>query len=238
MNIIISGYGRMGKLIHETALCRNHKVTAILDNEEDWNDSTLFKDADVIIDFSMPTTAVQNIEKSFLLQIPIVVGATGWYDKLDLIKETCINKNQSLFFAPNFSIGVNLFFQLNKYLSNLMKEQPYEIQIKETHHTSKLDAPSGTAIKMAEDIINILPTKEKWTNFATSDKSELQIISERKDNIIGNHEVIFISDEDEIIIEHKAKSRKGFAIGALMAAEWLLGKKGVFEMKDMLEEVS
>jgi len=229
----------MGKLIHEIALKRNHHVVAILDKEEDWNDSVRFKEADVIIDFTMPDTAVKNIEKSFSHGIPVVIGTTGWYEKLDEVKRNCISKNQSLFYAPNFSIGMNLFFQLNKYLSNLMKVQKnYEMYIKETHHTGKLDAPSGTAIKMAEDILNILPSKQKWTNFEPLNKSELQIISERTDNIIGNHEVIFFSDEDEIKIEHKAINRNGLAIGALMAAEWLVGRKGVFEMKDLLGSLS
>jgi 4-hydroxy-tetrahydrodipicolinate reductase len=235
MNIIISGFGRMGKLINDMALSRKHNVIAILDKEDDWCDHKTLKKADVIIDFSMPGATVKNIEKCFSLEIPIVVGTTGWYDKLDYVKDLCVSKKQSLFYAPNFSIGVNIFFELNKYLAQLMTKQcAYNVHIKEAHHITKLDAPSGTAIKLADDIIDILPTKDNWTNFASLNSSELQIISERKDNIIGKHEVIYASDEDEIKIEHIAGSRKGFAMGAVMAAEWLAGKKGIFEMKDML----
>jgi len=236
MDIVISGYGRIGKLIHETAVNRGHNIIAIVDNNEDWDIHLKeISKSDVVIDFSMPDCAIKNIERCFTLNIPLVIGTTGWHDKIDNIRSLCINKKQSLFYAPNFSIGVNLFFQVNKFLSGLMKGLPqYEVYLKEIHHTSKIDAPSGTAIKLAEDIIKTLATKEKWTNFATLNKSELQIISERKDNIIGNHKVIYFSDEDEITIEHNAKSRKGFAIGAVMAAEWLKDKKGFFEMKDML----
>ena len=236
MNVVISGYGRMGKLIYETAVNRKHNIVAIVDKNDDWDTySNEISKSDIVIDFSLPETVIKNIEKCFDLNIPIVIGTTGWYDKIDEIRNICIAKNKSVFYAPNFSMGVNIFFLLNKYLSSLMNEHPeYDVFVKEVHHTSKIDSPSGTAIKIAEDIIKISSTKEKWINFTSLNKAELKIISERKDNIVGNHKVIYSSNEDEITIEHNAKNRNGFAIGAVLAAEWLKGKKGFFEMKDML----
>ena len=227
----------MGKLIHETAVNRKHNIVAIVDKDEDWDVySKEISTSDMVIDFSLPDCAIKNIERCFDLNVPIIEGTTGWYDKIAEIRNTCINKNKSLLYAPNFSIGVNMFFLVNKYLSGLMNELPqYDVYIKETHHTAKIDAPSGTAIKLAEDIIKKSSTKEKWINFTSVNKSELQIISDRKDNIVGNHKVIYFSNEDEITIEHNAKNRKGFAIGAVLAAEWLKDKKGFFEMKDMLK---
>jgi len=235
MNIAISGYGRMGKIIHQTALEKMHTVSVVIDKADDWKNIKQNSGVDVVIDFSLPDMVVHNIEKCFDNSIPIVVGTTGWYDKFDYIEALCLKKNASLFYAPNFSIGVNLFFELNTYLAQLMQKRlDYDVHITETHHTAKLDAPSGTAIKTAEDILNILPFKKKWINFASEDFSELKIFSERLNNIIGHHKVIYTSHNDEICIEHNAKNRKGFAQGAVAAAEWIFGKKGVYSMKDLL----
>ena len=195
MNIVISGYGRMGKLIHEIASGRNHNVMAIVDKEDDWETlANKIAGSDVVIDFSMPDSAIPNIERCFKLNVPLVIGTTGWYAKISEIRDYCLKNNKSLFYAPNFSIGVNIFFQLNKYLSDLMdNKSQYDVSVKETHHITKVDAPSGTAIKLAEDIINKSSVKEKWVNFTSVNNLELQIISERKDNIIGNHKVIYLS---------------------------------------------
>jgi len=235
MNIIISGYGKMGKLIHQIALEKEHNVLAIIDNEKDWDKLNNLQKADVLIDFSTPQTALLNIEKCFDLNIPIVTGTTGWHDKREYVKEMCIDKKQSLFYAPNFSIGVNLFFEVNALLAQLMSSQKnYKPIIKETHHTEKLDSPSGTAIKIAEMILEKNPSILKWTHAISEESDNLHIISERKNNIIGMHSVTYTSDEDELTIEHNAKNRNGFAQGAILAAEWLIGRKGFFEMKDML----
>lgn len=235
MNIVISGYGRMGKLVRDTALERGHRVTAILNTTKDWNIESHFEDADVVIDFSEPATAVENILRCFAKKIPVVTGTTGWYSRLDEVKKACTETEGALFYAPNFSIGVHVYFEVNRKLATLMQGTPnYGVRIEETHHTGKLDAPSGTAIKLAEDILSINTSKKAWVNSKADSTDALEIISLREDNITGTHKVIYTSFEDELLIEHKAFNRKGFATGAVMAAEWLLGKKGVFGMKDLL----
>ena len=174
MNIVISGYGRMGKLIHEMALKRNHQIAAIIDNEEDWiKQEDKIRTADVVIDFTIPDAILGIIHKCFAFNIPLVTGTTGWYHRINDIKEECINKKQTLLYAPNFSIGMNVLFMLNKYLSKLMNNIPqYDISLQEVHHKGKLDAPSGTAIKLAGDIINNLERKERWINDNAHDDKE------------------------------------------------------------------
>jgi len=237
LQICISGYGKMGKMIEQLALERGHQIACILDKNEDWVvKKEAIKNADIIIDFSMPQTGGDNILKAFDLDVPIVSGTTGWHDKKELIFSLCTTQNKSLFWAPNFSIGVNLFFALNTYLAHIMSPyKQFDVNIKETHHTQKLDAPSGTAIKIAEDLINHNDLKKSWVNHATNNKDVLTIFSHREGNIIGQHEVIYASENDMIKIEHHALNREGFALGAVMAAEWLKDKKGVFSMSDLLD---
>ncbi len=236
MNIALFGYGKMGQEINRLAAKRGHKVILVYDSLEDWDESgqELVK-ADMAIDFSSPISVVENIYHCFDAHIPIVVGTTGWLDDLGKVKKDCTDRGQSLFFAPNFSIGVNLFFSLNRYLAGLMsKWEDYSISIEETHHIHKQDAPSGTAIVLANDIIRLSDRKEKWVNENVSNPEELGIKSFRTDNVPGTHVVKYESDDDSIEIVHTAKSRRGFAQGAVMAAEFLSGRRGFFEMKDLL----
>lgn len=236
MNIVISGYGKMGKQVEKAALERRHKISAIIDTEEDWQKhSHALSEAAVIIDFSMPSVVVENIKRAFAMQLPIVTGTTAWDKERSNIIRQCREEGQTLFFAPNFSIGVNIFFEVNKYVAGLMSSlQQYDVHIEETHHIEKIDKPSGTAVRMAEDILKFHNHKEKWVNFAAAHKNELAVLSKREGGIIGNHKVIYNSAVDTLTLEHDAKDRKGFAMGAVLAAEWALGKKGYFEMKDML----
>ncbi len=226
----------MGKEIEKIAIERNHKIILKIDSEKDWDFyKSNLKESDVAIDFSTPQSAVKNIKRCFNVDVPIVVGTTGWYNQLENIKNIALKNNKTLFYAPNFSIGVNIFFDINRRLAKLMdRYKDYNVSIQETHHIHKLDAPSGTAISLANDIINNIDRKIKWVNSPTENPDELEIKSIRKDNITGIHTVNYDSLIDTIEIKHTAKSRKGFAIGAVLAAEWLSGRKGVFEMKDML----
>ncbi|MCX6306941.1 MAG: 4-hydroxy-tetrahydrodipicolinate reductase [Bacteroidetes bacterium] len=238
MKIALLGYGKMGQEIEKLALKRGHEIVAILDSLEDWeNDENQLSDADVAIDFSTPVSIVENIYHCFDVNMPVVVGTTGWLDDLEKVRQDCLDRNQCLFFAPNFSIGVNLFFDLNSYLARLMsKWEDYTVSIEETHHIYKQDAPSGTAIVLANDIIRNTEHKEKWVQETVESPEELGIKSYRTDNVPGTHIVRYESEEDCIEIIHTAKSRRGFALGALMAAEWIIGKKGFFDMKNLLEK--
>jgi 4-hydroxy-tetrahydrodipicolinate reductase len=236
MKIMLSGYGKMGKEVEKIAQERNHHIIAIVDNESDWG-SILNKppNADVVIDFSMPSVVVDNIKKCFKLKIPIVTGTTGWHNQLEDIKKLCLTANQALFYSSNFSIGVNIFFEINKRLAQLMNSyKQYEVSIEETHHLQKLDSPSGTAITLADEIIKNINRKKRWINKDENIDSSIKIKSIRAENITGIHSVFYESAIDTIEIKHTAKNRKGLAIGAINAAEWLIGKKGVFEMKDLL----
>jgi len=226
----------MGKAIEKIALLNSHQISLIIDNEDDWK-SNMHKisDADVAIDFSLPQTVVKNIYRFFDANIPVVVGTTGWLGSIDEVKKTCVERNQSLFFTPNFSIGVNILFALNKKLAEIMQDfQQYDVSIEETHHKQKFDSPSGTAILLANDILQKLDRKDKWVNESSSFNNYLEIKSFREDNISGIHNVLYTSETDTIEIKHTAKNRDGFAIGALMAAEWIQNKKGMFTMNDML----
>lgn len=226
----------MGKEIEKTALQRGHEIMAIIDNEPDWKEKNPFiKQADVAIDFSIPETAVDNILKFFDSGIPVVSGTTGWNERFEEVKDICLKKNQTLFYAPNFSIGVNILFALNKKLALIMKGFPqYNVHIEETHHTQKLDAPSGTAIALANDIIDAGGEKNKWVNTPSGFNNYLEIKSIREGNICGIHDVKYTSVSDTIELKHTANNRSGLAAGALMAAEWVKGKKGVFGMNDLL----
>jgi len=236
MKIALLGYGKMGKIIEQQAIARNHTIITTIDNEKEWIDNNdLFLQADVAIDFSTPTSVSNNIDRCFNADIPIVVGTTAWEEYFPAIKQRCIAENKCLFFAPNFSVGVNIFFEINKKLAEFMNDYPqYNISIEETHHTQKKDAPSGTAIKIADQIIEKIKRINKWVKGETKKDNTLPIVSFRKENIPGTHIVSYKSEIDNIEIKHTAKSRIGFAMGAVIAAEFVNNKTGLYEMKDLL----
>lgn len=238
MKIALLGYGKMGEEIHRLALKRGHEIVAIFNNLEDWEgDAARLPEAQIAFEFSTPDSVVDNIYHCFDHQIPVVVGTTGWLDELEEVTRKCIERNQTMMYSPNFSIGVNLFFELNRKLALLMSDRDdYEISIEETHHIHKSDAPSGTAIVLANDIIRNSDRKEKWVKELTESPEELGIKSYRTENVPGTHIVRYESEMDTIEIIHTAKSRKGLALGALLCGEWLPGKKGYFEMKDFLAD--
>jgi 4-hydroxy-tetrahydrodipicolinate reductase len=236
MKIALIGYGKMGKAIEEVAVQRGHEIVLKIDigNLSQFNDITLAK-ANVAIEFTTPHTAFQNIMTCLQAKIPVVSGTTGWLNKFDEVKNYCVDNNGAFLYASNFSIGVNIFFEINKTLAKLMsKQKEYKIELTEIHHTEKRDAPSGTAITLAEQILENIPRKKKWVNNKTDDATELEIISERVDPAAGTHKVKYSSVVDDIEIIHTAHSRKGFATGAVVAAEFLQNKKGIFSMKDVL----
>ncbi len=245
MKIALLGYGKMGMAIEKIALAKNHEIIykVTLENAFDFMPLSL-KNVDVAIDFSMPTAAYDNIMKCFEAGVPVVVGTTGWYDQLDEIKKIAIDQNQTLVYSSNFSIGVNLFFKLNQVLASMMKNfSEYDVMIEEIHHTAKKDHPSGTALSLAKHIQENYPQKSTIKDRLIYDKShpsqstkpnELLIESYREGDVTGLHTVKYESVIDSIQITHDAKSRFGFAKGALLAAEWIIGKKGVFTMDDIL----
>ena len=239
MKIALSGYGKMGKEIEKIALQRGHEIVVTFNDPDDWaGKEEQLAEADVAIEFSMPQSVVSNIFRCFDARVPVVVGTTGWFGQLEHVKEVCRKHNQSILYASNFSIGVNLFFELNKGLAKLMNDhEEYEVSVEETHHTAKVDSPSGTAIHLASDIIDGVDSKDVWTNEKTDKDYELDIVSHRIENVPGTHVVKYESDIDDIEIVHTAKSRVGFAKGAVLAAEWLTDKKGVFTMSDLLKDV-
>ncbi len=236
MKIALLGYGKMGQEIEKLAEKKGHEIFLIIDCVEDWEQNGhLLKQADIAIDFTTPTSIVDNIYRCFDSGIPLVTGTTGWLDELDKVRQDCLERKQTLFFSPNFCIGVNLFFELNRSLADIMsKWSNYEISIEETHPVHKQDAPSGTAIVLANDIIRFSEKKDKWVHETVENPEELGIKSYRTDNVPGTHVVRYESSDDIIEIIHNAKSRRGFAMGALLAAEWVVGKTGFYEMKDLL----
>ncbi|MDP1801655.1 MAG: 4-hydroxy-tetrahydrodipicolinate reductase [Bacteroidota bacterium] len=235
MNIALFGYGKMGKEIEAIALKRGHSVVLKIDKDNvDTITETDLKKADVIIEFSTPHTVLENIKKCINAQVPVVVGTTGWYDSFEAIKKLCAEKNGSLFHATNFSLGVNLFFKVNTYLAELMnKYNDYEVSMEEIHHIHKLDKPSGTAITLAEQIISKIDKKKKWS-IEKSDTENLFIHDIREGEVPGTHIIKYQSEVDDIEIMHKAHNRKGFALGAVIAAEFLTGKKGIYTMSDII----
>jgi len=236
MNIALLGYGKMGKAIEEIALQKGHDIVLRIhdQNLEELTKQNLQK-ADVAIEFTNPQSAVDNILLSFDAGVPVVCGTTGWLAKMDMVQQKCKEVHGTFLYASNFSIGVNIFFELNKRLAELMKHQPnYNVSMEEIHHTEKRDAPSGTAITLAEGIIAILPQKTKWVNKNSDVSDELPILSKRIDPAAGTHSVKYSSDVDDIEIIHTAHNRKGFAAGAVLAAEFIFGKKGIFNMRDVL----
>jgi 4-hydroxy-tetrahydrodipicolinate reductase len=236
MNIALIGYGKMGKAIEEIALQRNHRIVLKIDepNLHEFTRENLSK-ADVAIEFTGPHSAYENVKRAIEWQTPVVSGSTGWADRLDQIKKLCKEKNGSFIWTSNFSIGVNIFFELNKKLAKLMAPHTnYKVMLEEIHHTQKKDAPSGTAITLAEQVMDHLSYKTKWVNNESNDTNELSIVSKRIDPAAGTHSIKYFSAIDDIEIIHTAHSRAGFAAGAVLAAEYIKDKKGIFTMRDVL----
>ena len=237
MNIAIIGYGKMGRMIESIAAERGHQVVLKIDidNQEDFTRENLEK-ARVAIEFTKPETAFANVTRCLEFGIPVVSGSTGWYGRLNDAKRLCTERNGSMLCTSNFSLGVNIFFEINRNLAGIMNRFPdYTVNIEETHHTQKLDAPSGTAITLAEDAINEISRIEKWELDGNSDMNVLPIHAIRRDNVTGTHRVTYSSEIDDIEIIHTAHNRKGLALGAVMAAEYIYDKKGIFTMKDILK---
>ncbi len=236
MRIALIGYGKMGKAIEEVALQRGHEVVIKIDqpNLHEFTKENLTK-ADVAIEFTSPHTAYDNVKKCIKFDLPVICGSTGWTDRLDELKTICANKNGSFIYSSNYSVGVNIFFEVNKKLAALLApHKEYEVIVEETHHTQKKDAPSGTAITLAEQILEQVKRKKQWVNEISDNPEDLEIISQRIDPAPGTHSIKYSSAIDDIEIIHTAHNRKGFATGAVLAAEFLKGKNGFFEMKDVL----
>ncbi len=237
MNIALIGYGKMGKEIEKIALSRGHEIGLKIDitNQEDLSIENLGK-CDVAIEFTIPDSAINNYKLCFEAGIPVVSGTTGWLEHKEEVYRKCRESKGTFFYGSNFSVGVNLFFELNKKLAGLMAPRSeYDVEMTEVHHTQKLDAPSGTAISLAEDIVEALPTKDSWVNDQSPADGEINIKSERVGQVPGIHTVKYESDIDFIEITHSAKSRQGFAFGAVLAAEYCLENKGILTMKDLLK---
>ncbi|UYQ91487.1 4-hydroxy-tetrahydrodipicolinate reductase [Chitinophaga horti] len=236
MKIALIGYGKMGKAIEAIAVAKGHEISHIIDaDSQHLLEKDNLQSADVAIEFSTPETAFSNILKCFEAGVPVVSGTTGWLEHLPEVTAKCLEKHQAFLYASNFSIGVNIFFELNKKLAELMgPHADYNVQMEEIHHTQKKDAPSGTAITLAEQILAASQAKKSWVNEGTHDADKLGIVSKRIDPAPGTHVVNYTSTIDDITIIHTAHSRQGFASGAVTAAEWLKDKKGVFSMKDVL----
>lgn len=261
MKIALIGYGKMGHIIEEIALSRGHEVVCTIDinNLEDF-ESEAFRSADVAIEFTTPKTALGNVAKCLAAKVPVVVGSTGWYAELPKVNEAVAKANGSLFWASNFSIGVNVFVAMQKYVAKILNNYPnYDVSMEETHHIHKLDSPSGTAITIANAITDNLDRKDSWketsclwlnedmsvnvsrnaevgTTFVSHEDNELEVVAFRRGEVPGIHTVVYDSDVDTITMTHSAKSRRGFALGAVVAAEFMAdGKKGVYTMTDLMK---
>src|ERR1700744_1656231 len=247
MKIALLGYGKMGKIIEKIATGRQHEIVLKIDfdNQQDLTIENLQK-ADVAIEFSTPATVLSNINHCFEAGVPVVVGATGWYEQLPEVKKKCEAGGHAMIYASNFSVGVNIFFHINKVLANLMNNYPYyDVQVEEIHHTQKLHSPSVTAITIAEGIIDTLESKKGWINVLTTEGDEssddllqndqVLIESFRIDSVPGTHTVLYDSEVDTIEFKHTAHNRNGFALGAVLAAEWVHGKKGFFSVEQMFD---
>lgn len=236
MKIALIGYGKMGKAIEQIALEKQHEIVLKIDidNKHLFTAKNLQK-ADVAIEFTGPESAPENIMQCITAGVPVVSGSTGWLQEWDKIVAAVKEKNGALVYASNFSIGVNLFFELNKYLAQLMdKHKGYDVIMEEIHHTQKKDAPSGTAITLAEQVIHHFKNKTSWINKATTNQNELAIISKRIDPAPGTHTITYTSAIDDISITHTAHNRTGFAGGAVLAAEFIQHKKGIYNMQQVL----
>lgn len=236
--IAVIGFGKMGREIKEMAIGQGHEVAMVIDSESDW--SAIGEElslVEVAIEFTTPQQAPKNIARCFHAGVPIVCGTTGWYEQLPALTELCRDLDQTLFYAPNFSVGVNILFEINRSLARIMAVQPhYKPGISETHHIHKLDAPSGTAAMLANDIVNIRTDINSWTiNTTEAGNDQLPIEVNRIEDVPGTHEVSYHSATDTISISHIAHGRKGFSQGALLAACWVYNKKGIFTMHDLLK---
>lgn len=237
MKIALIGYGKMGHAIERIALERGHRIVAIIDehNQEDF-DTEAFRSADVAIEFTTPKSAFDNYLKAFAQGVKVVSGSTGWTSRMDEIREICEKQDATFFWTSNFSIGVNIFFALNKYLAAMMSGFPnYRPEMTEIHHIHKLDHPSGTALMLADQIIDALPGLDGWSE--APDPGKLLINHVRHGEVPGIHRITWESPVDSISIEHSAKSRAGFALGAVMAAEWLAGRRGYHSIDEMMTEL-
>jgi 4-hydroxy-tetrahydrodipicolinate reductase len=231
MKIALLGYGKMGQTIERIALERGHEIVL---KKDEFNTYDGLSNADVAIDFSIPAVAVENISSCFYANVPVISGTTGWLDRYDEMAALCQEKNGAFISSSNFSLGVNLFFGLNEYLAKMMaKFDSYKVEMEEIHHTQKLDAPSGTAISLAKGVIE----NSDYTTWTLEQAKENQIHIEaiRTENVPGTHTVTYNSTVDTIEIKHTAHNRDGFALGAVIAAEWIVGKHGIFSMKDVLD---
>lgn len=234
MRITLIGYGKMGKEIEKIALERGHLISGKI-SLENYNDlESCLANSDVAIEFTQPESAVKNIYKCFSNNTPVIVGTTGWGKQEKEVFEKCSAENQTLFYASNFSVGVNIFFEINKQLATLMNDfEDYEVAIEEIHHIHKKDAPSGTAISLAQVVLNQLKRKNQWKLDQTG-SDLINISAKRIDEVPGTHTISYENEIDEITFSHKAKNRKGFALGAALAAEFSQNKKGIYTMKDLL----
>jgi len=237
MKIALIGYGKMGKTIERIALERGHEIVSVIDvdNLDDF-DSVAFKSADVAIEFTVPQVALSNYRRAFASGVAVVSGTTGWLDELPVLKKEIEEGGKTLFWSSNFSIGVNIFMAVNKHLAAIMNQFPnYNVEMTEVHHTQKLDAPSGTAITLAEGIFENLERKSAWVKETETKPTEMAIKSIREGQVPGIHTIRYESEVDSIEITHDAKSREGFALGAVVAAEFTAGKKGLLGMQDLLK---
>ena len=231
MKIALLGYGRMGQTIERFAVQRGHEIVLKVDENTESYDITL---ADVAIDFSIPSVAFNNISNCLKNNVPVVSGTTGWLDNFEEAKKLCNTNKGGFIYSSNYSLGVNIFFELNEYLAKMMANlKQYDITMEEIHHTKKLDEPSGTAITLAEGIIKNTD-KKNWALNVTTEANEIPIVAKRIEDVPGTHSVAYTSEVDTIDIKHTAHSRDGFALGAVIASEWLVGKTGVFTMRDVL----
>ena len=234
MKIALIGYGKMGHEVERIALAKGHEIDVTIDNDQEWNERReLLRQAEVAIEFSQPDQAFNNINRCFDLHLPIVVGTTAWYDRLDEVKKRCQEEKQSLFYAPNFSIGMNMVFRMNKELARFAEKYGYSISLAETHHIHKLDKPSGTAAKLANDIIAESSRYQHWSINEPYPADTLPIEVTREGEVFGIHSVTAQSSADRITLTHEAFSREGLAQGALAAAQFLIGRTGVFTMEDL-----
>lgn len=242
MKIALIGYGKMGKMIESIALDRNHEIVLVID-QDNLADLTIdnLKKADVAIEFSTPSSVLDNINLAIEAQTPIVVGTTGWYGHLQEIKNNCEENNATVMYGSNFSVGVNIFFQINQQVAKMMNifSAEYDVAVEEIHHIHKLDSPSGTAITIAEDILSEFKQKTEWVDVKADDPvtihspQHLIISSYREGEVPGTHSVIYDSDVDRLELKHEAHGRQGFALGSVLAAEWLKGRNGFFSVKEM-----
>lgn len=236
MRILLIGYGKMGKTIEQTALAKGHQIIGKVnhDNAQELKNFT-GANTDIAIEFTHPEAAFGNISYCLVHEIPVVSGSTGWLDRLEEAVSLCLKQKGAFFYASNYSVGVNLFFHFNEYIASKMKEyQAYDVSVREVHHLQKVDKPSGTGITAAEGILASYTNLEGWVADNPEEKSKLNIVSEREPDVVGTHVVTYSSEIDQIELGHIAHSRAGFAEGAVMAAEWLVGREGVYGMKDML----